>query len=235
MTLILSIETSTSVCSVALHEDGNLISHREIDQEQAHASRLAPFVKEVVALAGLEINAIQAVAVSAGPGSYTGLRIGASTAKGLCFALSVPLISVSTLQVMTIPVLASVVSSNSLLCPMIDARRMEVYCQLFTAEGKELQPVEPKVIDDSSFSEWLAERKVLFFGNGASKCEAVIRHSNAVFVKNIYPSAVNMGAIAWARFQKNEFENIVQFEPFYLKDFMIRKPKGEGVTNKTEH
>jgi tRNA threonylcarbamoyladenosine biosynthesis protein TsaB len=230
MALILSIETSTSVCSVAVHDAGKLIAERELHEEQVHATQLAPLIEKVRALAGVDWNKIDAIAVSSGPGSYTGLRIGVSTAKGLCYSLERPLISVSTLQTMAVQV---VVGKEDLLCPMIDARRMEVFCQIFSGQAEPIRPVEAKIIDASSFAEQLKEKRVHFFGNGSSKCKDVLQSGRAIFVENIYPSAKHMGALADDQFQRKDFVDLVHFEPFYLKEFMIRKPQGnESGVNK---
>jgi tRNA threonylcarbamoyladenosine biosynthesis protein TsaB len=223
MALILSLETSTSVCSVALHDHEKLIAVLEIHKEQSHASKLAVLVEQVVKLAGVSLSDVKAIAVAAGPGSYTGLRIGASTAKGLCYALGVPLLAVETLKVMAAQVQQFNIS-DAILCPMIDARRMEVYCQLFDASLNTMNNIEAKIIDEQSFLEMLTSNKIIFFGDGAAKCKSVIRHSNALFLEDIIPSATQLGYLANRKFEKNEFENLVSFEPFYLKEFMIKKP-----------
>ena len=176
---------------------------------------------------------VNAVAVSSGPGSYTGLRIGTSTAKGLCFALNVPLIAIDTLSILS----AQVNSTNferSLLCPMIDARRMEVYCSVSDANGSVIQSIEAKVIDEKSFEELLNERRVIFFGNGAEKCRSVITHNNAFFLTGITPSAIQLGSMAFGKFEKGEFEDLFLFEPFYLKEFKAKKPSNFiDAANKT--
>lgn len=223
MAFLLSLETSTSVCSVALHEDEKLLASAEVHREQSHASKLAVLVNEVLSMADVKINQVNAVAISSGPGSYTGLRIGTSTAKGLCYALNVPLISVGTLDVLSAQ-MKEINMTRALLCPMIDARRMEVYCQVIDAGGNILQPVEAKIIDAESFSEYLSAKPVIFFGNGAAKCKPVIQHANAFFVENIYPTGVQLGAMAFRKFQRTEVEDLVHFEPFYLKEFMVKKP-----------
>jgi tRNA threonylcarbamoyladenosine biosynthesis protein TsaB len=224
MALILSLETSTDVCSVALHQNGALVKETIVHESQAHASRLAPIIEEIFALASLSIDDLSAVAVTAGPGSYTGLRIGTSTAKGICYALQIPLISVGTLNVIakrTIPYR----NENSLLCPMIDARRMEVYCQIFNGDLSPLTEVEAKVIDTESFDELLKTHQVFFSGNGAPKCKTVIKSHHAVFLDNIYPTASELGFIANAKFDEQQFEDLATFEPFYLKQFEAKKSK----------
>src|ERR1043165_1652616 len=169
MSLILSLETSTSVCSVALHHEGRIVAASEIHIEQSHASKLAVLIDEVVKLSGHSMSALKAITISSGPGSYTGLRIGTSTAKGLCYALNIPLIAVDTLYLMAAQINGYNIA-NAMLCPMIDARRMEVYCFVTDAELQTLQPVEAKVIDESSFQNFLEQGQVIFFGNGAAKC-----------------------------------------------------------------
>jgi tRNA threonylcarbamoyladenosine biosynthesis protein TsaB len=225
MSLILSLETSTSVCSVALHQEGRILATSEIHKEQSHASKLAVLIDEVLKLADCTASQLSAVAISSGPGSYTGLRIGASTAKGLCFALNIPLISVDTLYLMAVQV-NTMNLSNAMLCPMIDARRMEVYCLITDAELQVLQPVEAKVIDESSFGDFLQQGRMIFFGNGAMKCEHLLQHAHALFLDKVFPSASMLGILAYEKFQREEFENLVSFEPFYLKEFLVKKPGG---------
>lgn len=234
MALILSLETSTTVCSVALHNNGKLVASAEMHKEQSHASKLAVLIDQVVKLADIPMSAIQAIAVSEGPGSYTGLRIGVSTAKGLCFALGIPLLSVGTLSLLAKQIQLKTILDNAWLCPMIDARRMEVYCQMFDSELNALQTIEAKVIDEESFKESLSNHKIIFFGDGGAKCKSVITHSNAFFISDIVPSAKELGFLASEKFSRNEFENLVTFEPFYLKEFLIKKPvdKDSAVANK---
>jgi tRNA threonylcarbamoyladenosine biosynthesis protein TsaB len=225
MAFILSLETSTSVCSVALHEDDRLLGLSEIHIEQSHASKLALLVGQVISIAGLEMNQLNAVAISEGPGSYTGLRIGASTAKGLCYALNIPLIAVSPLEVMANQVQNTNVSA-AYLCPMIDARRMEVFCLVVDENLSLRKPVSSLVIEENSFEELLSQKTVLFFGNGADKCESVIKHPNALFIKGIYPSASQLGVYAYTKYQTKKFEDLIHFEPFYLKEFYTKKAVG---------
>lgn len=225
MALILSIETSTSVCSVALHEGGGLIATLEIHQEYAHASKLAVLIKEMMNITGFKLDKISAVAVSAGPGSYTGLRIGTSLAKGLCYALEVPLVSVPTLHVLAAQVKAISIS-DAFLCPMIDARRMEVYCQLFDFSLAEIESVKALVVDERSFQNYLKIKPVIFFGNGAMKCSQVIIHENAKFLSDVYPSAVQLGELASKKFQQGHLEDLVHFVPHYLKEFFTKKAFG---------
>lgn len=223
MATILSLETATTVCSVGLHEAGKLIALAEVHREHSHASKLALLIDEVIRGAGVEMQQLQAIAVSSGPGSYTGLRIGASTAKGLCYALSIPLISVGTLEILSAQI-NKVNVTSSWLCPMIDARRMEVYCRLSDSRDQEILPVEAKIIDETSFAGQLETHPIIFFGDGAEKCANVIKHQNASFLTGISPSARDMGAIAWRKLQDGRVEDLVHFEPSYLKEFRILRP-----------
>lgn len=223
MALILSLETSASSCAVALHHEKALVSALEINEPQTHATRLAGLIHDVFKESGFHLRQLNAVAVSAGPGSYTGLRIGTSTAKGICYAYNIPLIAVNTLDVLTVDFLEQHGNKKGLLCPMIDAKRMEVYCQVVDARFNVVQPVEAKVIDEASFSELLKDHEMFFFGDGAAKCSAVITHRNAVFVDHIRPAAPVLGRMASEKFEKREFEDLVAFTPFYLKDFVAKK------------
>jgi tRNA threonylcarbamoyladenosine biosynthesis protein TsaB len=228
MSLILSLETSAKVCSVAIHDQGKLIITREIHIEQSHASKLAVLIDEVIKESGITANQLSAVAVSSGPGSYTGLRIGTSTAKGLCFALDIPLLSIGSLELLAFQ-MNKQNPTNGYLCPMIDARRMEVYCQIFDASLKTVNPIEAKVIDSSSFMNLLADKEITFFGDGSDKCKEQITHSNGKFVSGIYASASEMGEVIYQKFQKQKFEDLTSFEPHYLKEFMIKKPAAKPL------
>ncbi|MEX2234762.1 MAG: tRNA (adenosine(37)-N6)-threonylcarbamoyltransferase complex dimerization subunit type 1 TsaB [Cyclobacteriaceae bacterium] len=227
MPVILSLETSTDVCSVALHDSKTLLSQAEIHQPQSHASRLAPLIDQVVREANINFKDIKAVATTQGPGSYTGLRIGTSTAKGLCYALDVPLLSVGTLELLAFQANVSN-TSKDLLCPMIDARRMEVYCLVADAQLKILEPVSAKILDENSFRELLGSNRMLFFGNGSTKCREIIRHPNASFLDNVYPRASVLGLMAEKKFQTQDFEDLIKFKPFYLKEFVAKKA-GAGI------
>lgn len=218
MVRILSLETSTTVCSVALHENEKLIASAEVHREYSHGSKLAILIADVMKSAGTELEEIHAIAVSSGPGSYTGLRIGTSTAKGLCYALSLPLIAIGSLELLAAQVNKSNVT-NAWLCPMIDARRMEVYCLVMDANGNLIQPVEARIIDEKSFDEHLDKTPVIFFGDGAQKCQAVLNHKNAFFISGISPSAGQLGGMAFEKYQRKEMEDVIHFEPFYLKEF----------------
>jgi tRNA threonylcarbamoyladenosine biosynthesis protein TsaB len=225
MAIVLSIETSTSVCSVALHQDGELLTTIEVHQEYSHASKLGILVDEARKIADIALNKINAVAISSGPGSYTGLRIGTSLAKGLCYALGVPLISVPTMQVMAL-IISRFYNWDVYLCPMIDARRMEVYCQMFDNSLAELEPVQAKIIDEKCFEDYLNSKPVVFFGNGAAKCKQVITHKNAKFLDDVNPLASKLGELAYLKFQDGMFEDVSDFTPLYLKEFLIKKPVG---------
>jgi tRNA threonylcarbamoyladenosine biosynthesis protein TsaB len=231
MSYILSLETSTTVCSVAIHEAGKLLMSREILIPQSHASKLAVLIDEVKKSSKLDFRQLSAVAVASGPGSYTGLRIGVSTAKALCYALNIPLVAVETLDIMAHQVYASrngvnQTPSPEFYCPMIDARRMEVYCKVFDGSLNVIRPVEAKIIDDHSFDDVMSERTLIFFGDGSSKCKEILTSPNAVFIENIFPAASMLGELAYKKFADGIVEDVVHFEPFYLKDFLIKKPAG---------
>ena len=225
MSLILSIDTSTKVCSVALHQHGKLLAISELYTEKSHSGMLTTLCENVVKNSGFSLNQLDALAVAKGPGSYTGLRIGVSTAKGFCFALDKPLIAVNTLEAMAYQV-KGFYDEAHLLCPMIDARRMEVYCQILDNQMNIIAETEAKIIDELSFSEILTKHKLIFFGDGAAKCQAKISHENAIFLHTeIHPSAKTVGLLATNSFEKSLFENVVTFEPFYLKDFVGTQKK----------
>ncbi len=220
MAVILSIETSTSVCSAALHNNGELISAKEIHTPHSAASQLAVQIAELFSDNSIEKQQVNAVAVSSGPGSYTGLRIGAATAKGLCFGWNVPLIAIDSLTILSLAVHG--VHPSSRLCPMIDARRMEVYCCLQNSALNLISPIEARVIDFESFSVELGAGPIFFFGDGSGKCKQLITHPNAHFIENIFPSAANMGKKAAQMFEAGEFVDVASFEPFYLKEFAAK-------------
>jgi tRNA threonylcarbamoyladenosine biosynthesis protein TsaB len=227
MSLILSLETSGKVCSVAIHDAAKLLSTSELHIEQSHASKLAVLIEEVRKLSGIEFSQLKAVAISSGPGSYTGLRIGTSTAKGLCYSLSIPLIAVGSLDLLAFQV-KNFNCHGAYLCPMIDARRMEVYCRVIDASLNPLQPVEAKIVDELSFLGYLNKSTTLFFGDGSEKCKNVIRHPNAFFIDGVYPRASSLGMLAFEKYKKNEFEDVVNVEPHYLKEFMIKVGSVKG-------
>lgn len=218
---ILLIETSTSLCSVALAEDGAVTAQRESTEPRAHAALTAPFVKEVLDGRGLRATDLDAVCVSAGPGSYTGLRVGVSTAKGICFAAGIPLLSVGTLDVLVSQARAEglVPEGCRAVIPMIDARRMEVYTAVYSPEGERLTEVEPRVIDGESFRVERAAGPVLFIGDGAEKCRAALDAPGMRFAQTC-PRAAAMLAPALREFEAGHFRDTAYFEPFYLKDFV---------------
>lgn len=233
MATTLSLETSTQVCSVALHRNNELLAATELHLPQSHASRLAVIMDDIVSLAAIEINELKAIAVSAGPGSYTGLRIGASTAKGLCYALGIPLIGVNTLDILAFQ-MSKIVTTDTLLCPMIDARRMEVYCKITDTELNEIRPIEALEVHGDSFGEILETRQIVFFGNGAGKCKSVIQHPNALFINGINPLAAYLGYLAAEKLRTNQVEDLESFEPFYLKEFfVVKKSKNISVASKS--
>jgi len=220
--VLLSIETSTQVCSVAIHKGNSLLAEFSVSEEKSHSKLLTHFIDTIVKDCGLKLEDMDAFAVSKGPGSFTGLRIGVSAAKGLCFALDKPLISVNTLEAMAQSVNANNTDKHY-VCPMLDARRMEVYCALFDADMNYIEQTEALIIDENSFREVLEKRKIFFCGNGMQKCRDLLKkYPNSLFVDDIYPSAADIGSIAFAKFLKNEFEDLAYFEPFYLKDFYTK-------------
>lgn len=221
MTHLLSIETSTHSFSCALHQEGKLIAEEASVVDQTTASMLAVMIGKLFSKSRIKKTELNAVVIASGPGSYTGLRIGVATAKGICYALDIPLISVETLKLMALQ--ASAFVDEGLLCPMLDARRMEVYCALFDRDLNVIHSTEAKVIDSNSFSD-LLRRPIYFFGEGADKCKEIITHSNAKFISGVKPSAKTLGELGYAKFRKSEFEDLEHFEPFYLKDFVVKKP-----------
>ncbi|HNP19600.1 MAG TPA: tRNA (adenosine(37)-N6)-threonylcarbamoyltransferase complex dimerization subunit type 1 TsaB [Fulvivirga sp.] len=224
MAIILSIETSTPTCSIAVHKDNELLAKISINRAQSHSSVLNPSIEAILKFCDLNLTDLSAVAISKGPGSYTGLRIGTSTAKGLCFSLCIPLIGINTLEALAKQV-TGINISGSWLCPMLDARRMEVYTMLLTPELERLVDTHPLILDHESFYSQLDSQSILFFGNGSNKFQTMIDHPNAHFINNVFPNAQNIGELASERFEKEEFEDLAYFEPFYLKEFKATKPK----------
>lgn len=225
MVLILSIETATKVCSVAMHRDGELLGSMELHVDRSHSEYMAVMIKDLIGYTGVETKELSAVAVSKGPGSYTGLRIGVSTAKGLCFGLDIPLISVNSLRAM-----AYEVNKHNLkeydLCPMLDARRMEVYCLIADHDLNMKQETHSRIVEEASFAEELKDNPILFFGNGMPKSRDILgMNDKALFIEDIHPKASNIGFLAYEKFKNKDFENTVTFEPFYLKDFIATKPR----------
>jgi len=234
MPLILNIETATTVCSVALARDGKVIAMEEVNNGYTHSENLTLFIEKIMKQSGHELTNLDAIAVSMGPGSYTGLRIGVSAAKGLCFALDKPLIAIPTLKNMALGANISLIKSNThpqgnkdnfLFCPMIDARRMEVYCTVYNQQLDIVKPTSADIIDKNSFSNLLEAATIYFFGDGAAKCKTYLEHNkNALFLGNINPSAVSMATLSELAYLSNVFEDVAYFEPYYLKDFIAGKP-----------
>ena len=232
MATLLCIESATPICSIALVQNGEVTSLKETDILQSHAASLMEFIQHVLAVSGLEISAIDAVAVSKGPGSFTGLRIGVSTAKGLCFATGKPLIGIGTLKSMALGMIHAMEpgETSMLFCPMIDARRMEVYTALYDNTVSEITPVSAKIIEESSFAEILQNNIVVFAGDGSEKCRTILeRHPNARFLSREIVSAANMALPAFEAFSKGLFEDLAYFEPYYLKDFIAGKSYVKGL------
>lgn len=227
MSCILNIETSTAVCSVAVSEDGGIIFEKEDHSGPNHAERLGSFVDEALSFTDNHAIPLDAVAVSCGPGSYTGLRIGVSMAKGICYGRGIKLIGVPTLELLCVPVLLHemVEEDDALLCPMLDARRMEVYAQVFDRALREVRPIHADVVDENTYKEFLGRHPVYFFGDGAMKCKEVISHPNARFIEGIEPLAKNMLPLAEKRMAEQKFEDVAYFVPFYLKNFVAKLPR----------
>lgn len=226
MSCILHIDTSTDTCSVAVSQDGQVIFHQEEQEGFSHAQVIGGMVDEALSFTDNHAIPFDAVAVSSGPGSYTGLRIGASMAKGVCYARDLHLIAIPTLELMCVPMLlGNELPEDALLCPMIDARRMEVYTALYTRGLQHVTPTEAKIIDSSTFEAQLCEHPIYFFGNGSDKCKDVISHPNAHFVSGITPMAKWMSPLAEKAHARGQFEDVAYFEPFYLKEFIATKSR----------
>lgn len=231
--MIINIETATHICSVALSSEQHLIDIRETGQEKSHASLLAVFIDDILKKNNLKPANLDAVSVSKGPGSYTGLRIGVSTAKGIAYGADIPLISVNTLQALSFGAISHpknpfTISSDKekvWYCPMIDARRMEVFSAFYNNKNEIKRPVSANIIDKNSFSEILSERPVLFFGTGSEKSKSVLNHPNAFFLDDVLPSASFMIPLSDKAYKEKNFEKSAYFEPFYLKDFIATIPK----------
>lgn len=226
MSLILCIETGTDVCSVGIARDGELLSLRESDQGRDHAKNLAVFVDELLRETNIASEELDAIAVGMGPGSYTGLRIGVSFAKGMCYGLNIPLLAVGSLDALAQVAIedheAGIINvdgwDDAVLCPMVDARRMEVYAQVFDSKCNPLSQVSAEVITDESFVQWRKGGKMIIFGNGAAKCQEVLADTTYI---NVVPSARGMAKLAHKQYDEGKFEDIAYFEPFYLKDFVV--------------
>jgi len=226
MSCILSIETSTDVCSVAVSEDGACIYHEEDFSGPNHAERLGTYIDEALSFADSHAIPLDAVAVSCGPGSYTGLRIGVSMAKGICYAINLPLIAIPTLELLCVPVLLGhELEDDALICPMLDARRMEVYAAIYNRALKPVRDIQADIVNADTYREWLDSHPVYFFGNGAAKCMEAIQHPNAHFIEGIKPIAKNMFPLAEKRIALQQYEDVAYFTPFYLKDFVAKPSK----------
>ena len=227
MSCILNIETSTDVCSVAISDSGQVIFNKEDHSGPNHAVKLGVYVDEALDFLDSHGLPLEAVAVSCGPGSYTGLRIGVSMAKGICYGRGVKLIAVPTLELMAVPVLLGEhpEEEDALIVPMLDARRMEVYAEVFDRALKVVRPIQADIVDADTYKEYLDQHHVYFFGNGAAKCMETINHPNAHLVEGIEPLAKNMAPLAEKRFAEGKFEDVAYFVPFYLKDFVAKMPK----------
>ena len=227
--MIISLETSSPICSIALHqiEDGRLLGQSELRLEKSHSTHLTVLIEQLLANASHTLRDLTAVAVSDGPGSYTGLRIGASAAKGLCFALDIPLLAVGTLPALAHQVAARTPRADSwLYCPMLDARRQEVYTALYQADGQAVLPPTNLVLDADSLAEHLAHHSLLLFGSGAAKFQPLIATKpQAAFLTDVQPSAVSTGELALEAYRRQEFQDVAYYEPFYLKEVYTTTPK----------
>lgn len=231
MAIVLGIETATQSCSVSLGDSSGIIARKSSIEKNAHAKNVSVFIDQIFKEKGMSFSQLDAIAVSKGPGSYTGLRIGVSTAKGLCYALNKPLIAVNTLRSMAYEMAKKYKGQTScLLCPMIDARRMEVYSAIFDIDNQIIRETHAEVIHSGSFSDMLKDHNLIFFGDGAAKCEAVLgQHPHSQFIPDIHPSANPLVELAQDRYNNNEFEDVAYFEPYYLKDFIAGKPRVKGL------
>lgn len=230
-TTILHIESATEVCSTALSTDGVIHYSDYFDQGPSHAVMLPQFIDKALSYGRTHNMLPQAVAVSAGPGSYTGLRIGLSSAKGVCYGLQIPLIAIDTLSILAYTALLQINNQQALYCPMIDARRMEVYTALYSSDLSRKTEISPMIIDSQSFNTFLENHVIYFFGNGASKCADVITHPNARFIADIVPNTAAMVKLAEEKFNIQQFEDLAYFEPYYLKDFQASTPKASPLNN----
>lgn len=229
MANILTLETSTKVCSLALGIDGESVFYEENLQGASHASDLGVFAQKAIRYARTNKVTIDAVAVSSGPGSYTGLRIGVSETKGLCYGLGVPMIAIPSLKVLAQQAITLLRDPDMLYCPMIDARRMEVYAAIYDHNLNSLREVQADIVDETSYQDYLSESRVAFFGDGADKCKAVISSPNELFIDNIYPNALAMLALAEKAYAASDFVDVAYFEPFYLKEFQATVAKNKVI------
>lgn len=222
MATILSLETTTDICSVAIHKSKSLLTYFEVHITKSHSEKITLLIEQAIKLSGLSFQELDAIALSKGPGSYTGLRVGASTAKGLCMALDKPLIAINSLKAMALEVSYGL-TGEFWLCPMIDARRMEVYCALYDRGLADIVSTNALVLDETSFERHLENKKIIFFGSGAEKFKNVVKEDNAFFIDFKYPQAKFIGELAFNHWDKQIFEDLHRFEPFYLKDFVLTK------------
>ncbi|WNH08962.1 tRNA (adenosine(37)-N6)-threonylcarbamoyltransferase complex dimerization subunit type 1 TsaB [Thalassobellus suaedae] len=221
-TLILSIETATTNCSVSLSKNGKpIVLKEDYDNGYSHAERLHVYIDDVLKEAKVDAKDLDAIAISKGPGSYTGLRIGVSAVKGLCYALDKPLISVSTLEALA----HQVKCKEGVIVAMLDARRMEVYSAIFDSNYNQIRDTEAQILDEHAFADYLEKGKVYFIGNGVEKTKTLINHPNAIFIEDKLPSANEMSLLAYNKYKKSDTEDVAYFEPYYLKDFVALKPK----------
>ena len=227
MPLLLSLETSSPVCSVALHRTGELVGQSELRLEKSHSSHLSLLTSQLLANAGYRLADLAAVAVSDGPGSYTGLRIGAAAAKGLCYALDVPLLAVSTLRALAWQAAAGTARPDAYLyCPMLDARRLEVYAALYRHDGQQVLAPTSLILDADTLAEQMARQPVLCFGSGAAKFRPLVAgNPNVSFLAGLVPSAVAVGALAQQAYERQEFRDVAYYEPFYLKEVYTTTPR----------
>ena len=227
---ILHLETSGEICSVAVSRAGTLLHELQDHTPRSHSRVLTGLIQKLMHTVGIELKQLSAVSVSSGPGSYTGLRIGVSAAKGLAWGLDIPLIAVPTTLAMVAGALGMEKEEDKswdLLCPMIDARRMEVYTALYDRQQKMVQKIEARIISEGTFDEVFEKHKVLFLGSGAAKCSKVIRHPNAGFLEGFHPLAQHQAQIAWKKYTQEDYVDVAYFEPFYLKDFVPTKPRNK--------
>jgi tRNA threonylcarbamoyladenosine biosynthesis protein TsaB len=237
MSYFLCIDTATSVCSVVLAYNDKILSIKESNDEKAHASNLGVFIKQVMDETAISVDQLDAVAVSKGPGSYTGLRIGVSTAKGLCYGAGIPLISVETLQIMAYGMSTHAMNifqndfkaDSALYCPMVDARRMEVYTALYNFKNQMVKETTATIVQKSTFRSFLNKEQIVFAGNGAEKCKKLLKHKNALFLDDFSHSASYMINIVQEAYRDKKFEALAYFEPYYLKDFIATSPKGKII------
>lgn len=232
MNLLLNIETSTKVCSVSLALNGDILASKEESSEKyIHSEKLNVFIEELFTQVDYQLKDLAAICVSKGPGSYTGLRIGVSCAKGFCYALDIPLISIDSLSVLARGYLNdNFINANTILMPMIDARRMEVYASVYDANYTQVREIKAEIITEASYQDYLKLGTVTFLGDGAMKCKEVITHENAVFLSDYFPSSKEMASLSYEKYDKNDIEDVAYFEPFYLKDFIVIPEKKKKPT-----